>query len=246
VVEKSISESSQEPLQQGISNTGSQTAYEISRIEQNANTILGLFVQMIAKHVKDFGKLRLGDIIQHLTLPEVKTINGNEQLVYKTLFLKAKGNDTKNKKIEFLADMPDMKTEEDKLNYSYDVLEEEKKKDMRIAKVNPTLYRELQYMVTISPDVLTPRSEDLERAMNLETYDRLIGNPKADQEEALKLLLESSRSTRKDPERFIMKEQAMPNVSGAMPQAGNSPLNAMMGGSPISKTEPSPLAGMQQ
>jgi len=70
VVEKSINESSQEPFQAGVDEKqGGTTAYEISRLEQNANTVLGLFLQMIAKHVKDYGKLRVGDILQYLTLP---------------------------------------------------------------------------------------------------------------------------------------------------------------------------------
>ena len=54
-----------------------------------------------------------------------------------------------------------------------------------IWRVNPSLFRNLQYMCTISPDLMSPMSEELERAYDLEEYDRLIQNPKADQDEAL-------------------------------------------------------------
>lgn len=245
VVEQSINESSQEPLQQGQSASGGTTAYEISRIEQNANTILGLFLQMIAKHVKDFGKLRMGDIIQYLTLPEVVDITGDPELSYKTFFLKGKTKGAqKNKKIEFNADMPDEYDEGEYLDASYKVKEEEEEKGMEIAKVNPSMFRELQYMVTISPDVLTPRSTELERAFNLETFDRLISSPVANQEEAVKLLLSTDPTTAKNPDKYIMQQQPQqaPGMGGQMPAAGNSPLNAMSGMSATPSA--SPLASL--
>lgn len=230
VVEQSINESSQEPLQGGAAEGGTQTAYEISRLEQNANTVLGLFLQMIAKHVKDYGKLRMGDIIQYLTVPEVAEITGAPELTYKTFFLKAppKGG-AKNKKIEFDSSLPDSMSEDEMLEASYEVKIAGKKKDMEIAKVNPGLFRDLQYMVTVSPDVLNPRSEELERAYDLEAYDRMVQNPVADQAETFKILLNANKTTRKNPEKYLAKQpQQMPGAP-TMPAAGNSPLAAMGG-----------------
>lgn len=241
VVEKSLNESSQEPLQQGQNTGGDQTAYEISRLEQNANTVLGLFLQMIAKHVRDFGKLRLGDIIQYLTLPEVVDITGEPELTYKTFFLKAPAKGAgKNRKIEFNKDLPDKMTLAEYLGASYKVKGENDQKDMEISKVNPTLFRELQYMVTVSPDVLNPRSEDLEKAWATEEYDRMIMQPSVfNPEETGKLLLNAYRTTQKDPEKYLVKQpspeeqsQMMQGQQGGqgMPQAGNSPLAALGGG----------------
>lgn len=239
VVEKSIDESSQEPLQQGQDNGGTQTAYEISKIEQNANTVLGLFLQMIAKHVRDYGKLRLGDILQYLTLPEVAMISGEPEMTYKVFF--KKGNERtggKNKKIEFTTDMPDKMSKDEYLDASYGVLQDNKDKDMEIAKVNPILLRDIKYMVTISPDILNPRSEDLERSYALEDYDRMVTAPPGmyNPEETAKFLLSNNPITKKDPEKYLAKQPqpgAMPPPvpgmtpqSGQMPQAGNSPLNA--------------------
>ncbi len=240
VVEKSINESSQEPLQSGQNSGSDMTAYEISRLENNANTVLGLFIQMISKHVRDFGKLRLGDIIQYLTLPEVSDITGDAELTYKTFFLKGKN---KNKKIVFDADLPTEYTNEEYLDASLDVKEEQDRKGMEISKVNPIMLRDLKYMITISPDVLNPRSEDLERAYRLEDFDRMVMHPEIfDAEETGKLLLSSSPATKSDPDKYLVKNpQGAAPGQGSMPQPGNGPLAAMKSKSPLSPSQP---AGM--
>jgi hypothetical protein len=241
VVEKSINESSQEPLQQGTAEQGSQTAFEISRLEQNANTVLGLFLQMIAKHVRDFGKLRVGDILQYLTLPDVSMITGDSELTYKTFFLKGlEKTGEKNKKVEFTDSLPDEMSEEEYLNASFNIKEEEEEKGMTIAKANPAMFRELQYLVAIHPDVLNPRSVDLERSYDLESFDRMVSSPPGmfDPEETAKLLLIANPNTRKDAKKYLAKQptpeeqavlqaqQMQPDQNG-MPEAGNSPLASM-------------------
>ncbi len=248
VVEQSINESSQEPLQQGQDQSSAgTTAYEISRLEANANTVLGLFLQMIAKHVKDFGRLRLGDIVQHLTVPEVMAIEGSEDasLVYKTFFVKGKAASGKNKKIELDGEMPDDYEEEDYLAQSYDLYDKEEKSDMTISKVNPGLFRELSYMITISPDILAPRSSDLERAYALEDFDRMIAQPTVfDPEETGKLLLSHNPMTNKDPDKYLVKQpspEQMAMMQPAMPEPGNSPLNATKKSNPLS-TKPQSTA----
>lgn len=252
VVEKSINESSQEPLQQGADSGGTQTAYEISKLEQNANTVLGLFLQMIAKHVKEFGKLRMGDILQYLTVPDVVDITGNPELTYKTFFLKAQKAGDKNKKIEMTLDMPEEVTSEQELDMSYTQMDEDKKKNMEISRVNPQMFRELQYMVTVSPDTLNPRSEELERSFDLEAYDRMVQHPEIfDPVETGKLILKSNKSTKSDPDKFIAKQPEpgqIPmdpnNPMGQMPNSGNGPLNAMSKKSPLSPMQSTPMAGL--
>ncbi len=230
VVERSINESSQEPLQQGSKEGGQSTAYEISRLEANANTVLGLFIQMIAKHVKDFGRLRLGDIVQHVTMPEVLQLEDDAELVYKTIFVK--GAD-KNKKVQFDGNMADEISSDDYMQQSYDLLIDEQEKGMEIAKVNPSLFRALKYMISINPDVQNPKSEDLLRAFALEDFDRMIAQPMVfDPEETGKLLLSHNPLTKRNVDKYLAKQAPMPSGAlppqdGAMPAAGNSPLNAM-------------------
>jgi len=254
VVEQSINESSEVPVSQGQDNPTGTTAYEISRLENNANTVLGLFLQMIAKHVKDFGRLRLGDIVQYMTIGQVMKIEGEDDapMVYKTFMIGSSPSKNTNRKIVFDGEMADEYTDADYLDTSYNLLQEEHDKggNISIYQVNPLLFRELDYKISINPDVLNPRSEDLERAYELETYDRLIANPVANQEEALKLLLSTNRSTRKQPDKFINQPQQpqisqpgeMPQPSGesAMPSAGNGPLASSVG---QLSTASKPLAG---
>lgn len=224
-VEESIQQSSESPLQSGQQLPGSNTAYEISRIEQNAATVLGLFIKMISDHVKQFGRLRLGDILQYMTIPEVDKISEKE-LVYKTFLLhdkQSEGGSVKTRKIKFDSTLPDEMSEEEKLNASYETLDMQGGLDSKtnLFRVNPELFRNLAYLLTVDADVLNPRSEDLERAYDLETYDRMIMNPKADQEEAFRLLLSTNPKTKKDPDKFLMKEQ---------PQQPQNPLDMAMQG----------------
>lgn len=249
VVENSINESSQSPLQAGQEDgQPGTTAYEISKLEQNANTVLGLFLQMIAKHVKDYGNLRMGDILQYLTLPEVAEINGNPELTYKTFFLKAQAKGAgKNRKIEFDSSLPDEMTKDDLLNRSYALKNEEEDKDMEIAKVNPSIARSLKYMVTVSPDVMNPRSEDLERAWATEEFDRMIIHPEAfDPIETAKLLLSHNPTTMKDTDKYLAKpqqSQVQPvDPATGLPAAGNGPL-ANTSKSPLSPVQTTPAVG---
>lgn len=219
-VEESISDSSESPIQEGQQATGDTTAYEISRLEQNAATVLGLFIKMIAQYVKQYGRLRIGDIIQHLTIVDVDKITDDAELVYKTFLVNGKGRFNK-KKIQFTNDIPDEpQTSKQSLDNSYNVLKEERAMGMEIYKANPTLFRELCYKVVVSPDVLHPRSDDLERAMKLELYDRAIANPIADQEAVFKDFLIGAYKDIKKPEDYISKQPQQPQAN---PQGGPVP-----------------------
>lgn len=236
-VEESISESSEQPLMQGDQAAAGTTAYEISRLEQNANTVLGLFLKMIASYVRQYGRLRIGDILQFLTILDADKITDDPELVYKTFMVKGSSN-TESKKIEFTDDVPDEMSKDDMLDMSYDVKGKEDDIDMEIAKVNPRLFRDLCYMITISPDVLHPRSDDLERAMKLELYDRAIANPTADQEKVFKDFLLGAYKDIKEPEDYIMKQPPMPAPGAPMPPGQE------MGGGPMQGAKPSPMQSM--
>ncbi|HWY36640.1 MAG TPA: hypothetical protein VNX68_18495, partial [Nitrosopumilaceae archaeon] len=258
-VEDNINESSAEPLQQQQDNGGDTTAYEISRIEQNGQTVLGLFIKMVGEHVKGFGRLRLGDILQYLTIPDVQKIGGQQEspLTYKTFYLYNKGQGSKTRKIKLDNELPEGQvSKKDMLMESFKVLQEQGGLDskMELYKVNPSLIRDLKYMITISPDVLNPMSEELERAFKLEEYDRAIQNPILDQEEVTKVfLLGAYPASKKDPDKFISKNQ-QPGQQQQMPvQQGNqgnqqglnynrSPLNNFSGKGVNQPTPALPMA----
>lgn len=209
-VEESINQSSEMPVVPD--NQNNVTAYQIAKSEQERNTVLGLFVQMISDFVKQYGKLRLSDILQYMTIADVTAISDNPDLIYKTFFLHNKkvGNERKTRKIVFDSQMTEKAlTPKEKMDESFKTLKQQGGTDSEevLARVNPQLFRELRYMCLVSPDVLNPMSEDVERAYNLEVYDRAIANPVANQQAVFELLLQSTPTTRKDPHKFIQQEQ---------------------------------------
>jgi hypothetical protein len=219
-VESSISESSQDPLQQGQNPQKGppSTAYEISRIEQNAATVLGLTMKFQANsHVIPYGKLLLSDILQYMTIADASKITEDE-MVYKTFYANEPGGSGKRNKISFDATMPETMSEEDKLDMSIALLEEQggMKAETRLWKVNPIIFRKHKYQFAIDSDVLNPRSADLSRAYDIETYDRAIASPVADQEKIFTdLLMMSNPKTSKDPKAYIMKQET-PSASEDM------------------------------
>jgi hypothetical protein len=212
-VEKSLAESSQDPIQQGQSPTGpASTAYEISRIEQNAATVLGLSMKFMANsHIIPYGKLLMSDILQYITVADADKIVADGGLIYKTFFVAEPGQAGKKNKISFDGNMPDSMTEEQKLDISWELLKAQggAKSDVALWKVNPSLFRNNKYMYTIDADVLNPRSAELTRAFDLETYDRAINSPVANQESLYKtLLLGSNPKTARDPDKYVTEPPA--------------------------------------
>jgi hypothetical protein len=142
---------------------------------------------------------------------------------------------SKTRKIQFDPSLPsEPMTPEQIMAESYATLEAEGGLDAKtsLARVNPELFRNLKYMCTISPDVKNPMSEDLERIMGLELYDRGIANPLLDQEQLTRdFLLGSNPKSKRDPDKYIMEQQ--PVIPGAVPpgQAG-APEQGMPGGQP--------------
>lgn len=211
-VEQNISDDAFQPLMQGDlpEGGGNITADSMARMEKNAKLMLGPFIDMVGRYVKQMGRLRIGDIKQYMTLPEVAAIEGsaNQDLVYKTFVLpqgKARAN---GKKIKFDASLGDEDiTHGDHLKMSYDVLKEEGSKPNSLAKVNPTLFRNLKYLCIVSPDVMQPMSEEIEASWALSMYDKMIEAPDIfDPQETAKLLLSAAPQTRKHPEKFLAKQ----------------------------------------
>lgn len=95
------------------------------------------------------------------------------------------------------------------------------KSDTTLWSVNPIYFRGHKYTFTVDGDVLNPRSADLTRAMDLETYDRAILNPKADQEKIFTdLLLSTNPKTSRDPGAYVMKA---PPPGSQTPADANTP-----------------------
>ncbi len=221
-VEQSINQSSEQPIAQ---EGGSETAYEVSKKEQERNAQLGLFIQMISKLILEDGKLMLGDITQYLTVADVQQIEDNPELVYKVFLMEKKDNKGKHKvkKVMFDSDLGD-----DSLDESMKTRSMEKDEDTEIYRVNPVLFRNLKYTMMMTADVLNQKSDDVERMYRLEVYDRAINNPAANQEEVTKdFLFGAYAVSARDPEKYMKKAPAGaamgPQMPGMPPQQQPSP-----------------------
>lgn len=229
-VEASVAESSQGSVQQGQETPGTpSTAYEISRIEQNAATVLGLSMKFVAQHAIQYGKLLMSDVLQYMTIADAEKITDNGGLLYKTFYAKEHGAAGKQNKITFDANMPDMMTEEEKMDMSFELLKAQGgiKSNTTLWKVNPVLFREFKYSFTVDTDVLNPRSADLIRAFDLETYDRAIANPVANQEKIfVDLLMATNPKTARDPKAYITPPAPQPvgpeMVANSAPEKGQA------------------------
>lgn len=212
-VEQSISESSNDVMQSGQGMKGAQTAFEVSRLEQNARIMLGLFGKMIGFLVKEYGELRISDILQFMTVAEVDEISNGVKFRSFVMPEKTVDGSTKSRKIDFTLDVSEEpKTKDQILEESFGLLDEEGGLDSRtqIFKVNPNLFRRMKYLVKVTPDVVTPPSENVKKALNLEEFDRLITLPFIDQEAVTRdLLLGSYDATKDDPDKYILDRSQM-------------------------------------
>ncbi len=218
-MEGSVDESTASPRQAGQETKGDQTAQEVRRLEQNARTMLGLFGKMIGFLVRDWGVLKIGDIIQFMTVADVQNITTEAGVLkFRNFVLPNKMIDgkIKSKKIVFDMNLPDSVTEKEKKEMGFKLLEEEGGLDskVRIAKVNPALFRQLKFLIKIIPELKTPESDTINKLLDLETYDRAMLNPFANQQTLYTdLLLKSNETTREDPDKYI-RDAGSPTLPG--------------------------------
>lgn len=247
-VEASLNQSSQDPVQQGQNPGTPSTAYEISRIEQNAATVLGLSMKFIAQHAVNYGNLLVSDILQYMTIGDAANVTEEQGLIYKTFYAKEPGQSGKMNKIKFDATLPDTLSDDEKERMSFDILNEQGgiKTDMRLWKANPIFFRNYKYMFTVDNDVENPRSADLQRALDIETYDRAIASPVVDQESVFKdLLMSTNPKTARDPDKYVMQAQPaqQPGIMGI-------PNGSTPGGpqqmAPNGQPQPSPMQAKPQ
>jgi hypothetical protein len=202
-VEESIDQSSSTPLQQGLASGGTQTAYEISKLEANAGTVLGLYTKMVSDFVLQYGELRKNDILQYQTVADINKIVENNELVYNTFIV---NTDTQTHKIDFNSKYPGEMTKDEALAASYDILEQEDN-NIKLYKVNPTIFSSLTYKCVVKPDILQPRSEELERALKLDIYREAIQNPNIDPVKATEDFLLGAYKDIKNPKDYLKSAQ---------------------------------------
>ena len=189
MVENSVSESTQDGSRAGLRGGGpEQTARESIILNDNAQIALGMFGKMISFLVEDIGKIMVPLILQHLTVADMQGIlSPSQRLKFSSFLIRGKVSD--GKKSTMRVDMApefldfDKMDETQVLEMSFNILEEEGiDGDTKIHKVNPPQFRKRKFTFKVDPDELSPKNKALEKALNLELYDRAIANPTVDQE----------------------------------------------------------------
>lgn len=160
--EKSMSESSQDPMMAGIQ-TQAKTATESALLAQNAKISLGRFGNMLANSLRKFGGLMIDVILQHQTIGEVEQISDTESAQkFKTFILTTEEEGQKlTKKITFKPEMIGEEIGEEKaMIRSREIMKQEGgvDSDTRIYEVNPDAWRKLKYFITVDVDQLLPLS----------------------------------------------------------------------------------------
>lgn len=216
LVERSMSESSQDPSQAGVADGGAMTARQALILQGNAKTQLGLIGKALAWLVEDFGDLRVGEILQHMTVAELGAVAGDAS--YKSFLVRGKVDNGKkvSRKIEFSSSMlgSQDRAPAEAMSASYDLLDREGLGgETRIYQVNPEAFRTLDYHVVVSADELMPRSKEVEKALKLEAYDRAIQNPVVDQEAVTRdFLLDAFVPGEAD--KYLAKQAPTPPAAG--------------------------------
>ena len=188
MVEKSMSESTSGSDQAGINNGSNQTARQSLLLEKNAQIAGGMFFTMIGFLVEDVGKLMVPLILRHMTVADLDgLLSPMQKLKFGSFIVPNKIVDGKKSsaKLRFSDEFMNFETMTPKqvLEMSYNLLNEEgMDSETKIYNLNPPKFRDVKYTLKVDPDQLNTKSKSLEKALNLELYDRAIQNPRTDQD----------------------------------------------------------------
>lgn len=242
-IEDSISDSSVSDTTSGQLPQASQKAYSVATANQNAKTILSGVGKSLAESICHYGSLMADIAVNHLTVPEVDAIIGDDiRLKYKTFTLHGKqvGGKQVDKQIKFDPSLMGMDMSDDeKQAYNLHLLEQSGWPDhSKVLYVyNPELFRVRKYLTRIEPQELFPKNEEFMQTILTNLYETLQLNPFIDLEALTKKLLYSYfRSDAKD----LIKKQPTGSMPGMPPQQPGVP-----GQPPIALAGPkSPMAAM--
>lgn len=225
-IEDSISESTQDEIRQGLSPSGSRTAYEIGQVQQNARIQLGLFGKMIGRLVERVGYLMIDLIIHNQTVGEVEEILGGEvRIKYRNFLLPDEERDGKKitKKIEFDESLMGNPMTDEEVEKEENRLANEIGEDMDLVKVNPRLFAKMRYLVKVDADTMLSRNESFEKAIKLQTYDRMISNPFVNQEQVTRDFLVKPLA-KGEVDKYMREQPAGLPVPGGTEPGKSTPL----------------------
>lgn len=227
--ERRVRESSSPEVIGGNLPDATQKAFNVARAEANARIKMSIFGKMIGWGVSQVGHLMIDQILTKQTVGQVdKIVGGVTKLKYKTFILNNQIEDGRSvdKKIIFDETLMSEMSEEEMTRRSFKVLKEQGGKDSnkKVVRLNPRKFRNLKFFIRVDPDSLIPRSEELERALNIEAYSLLVSNPITDREAVTRDFLVETFAPGESDTYLLPKEQIQQILGqGAIPGQGANP-----------------------
>jgi hypothetical protein len=225
-VEKSMSETSVDPLLSGIQEGPQKTKGEVDYLQQNANTNLGVMYIMLANMVSETGELMLDNILRYQTVGEVDQILGGvPRMKYRSFMLqnKVKNGRMVSEQIKFTDAYAGIEMTEDEKMSEQLKLATKAGEDKEIHLVNPFIFSNRKFLVKVTAEMATPRTEAFETRFKLGVYDRAIANPYLDQIAITRDFLleplvkgEATKYIRQDAEKSLAG--LIPGQEGAKPE----------------------------
>lgn len=218
-IEGSIDQNSASSLLGGATPKGANTAFEVATIQENAMRVLGLFGKMVKFMVEEFGDLRIGSILQYMTVAEgLETTGAVSRLRFRDLLIPDRMVDGKKmpRKVVFTDSIYQEEKQVEKR--SYEILTKERSLEMSLAEVNPSLFAELKFKTKVEADMLFSQSETVKKALNLEAYDRAIANP---------IIAQDPNALKETTRRFLLGNYVPGDEDKYLPQESVNPETAM-------------------
>lgn len=186
-IEKSMIETSSDPFRSGSPQNlpDRMPAYSMAKLEENANTQLGLLMHNLMFCVTNVSTLLVSNILQYNTVPELSSGVDNDVILQYPSFV-VEGEEEDGQEISkrlvfnssfFAAGLTDK-------DLSRKILQKEglHETDSRIIMINPEPFRNLKYKAFAGTDTMQQRNSILDKALKLEAYDRLIQDPTIQQD----------------------------------------------------------------
>jgi len=223
---ESMDEATLSPTMTGQLPDASQKAFTVAQAQANAKKLINGTAQTLAESVVAYGPLMSDIALNHLTVPQVDNITGdNGRLKYRKFLLEKQTIDGKvvDKEVRFddtLVGSYGTKEDEDKM--SLKLLEESGYPDTKkhIIALNPHLFSKFKYLARIDPEEMFPKNADTMQALLTSLYQLVREDPLINSEALVRELMNSYFRGR--GEQFINDnpEQQEPQMQTAVPQDG--------------------------
>ncbi len=183
MVEKSMEEGSISDLSSGQLPPAGTLAASVATAQQNAKTLLQGVGKTLAESIVQYGGLMADIALQHLTIPQVEELIGdNAKLKYRSFILKNKVVDGKqvSKVLRFDESLLGAEmTVKQKEMESLKLLEKSGYPNNKeeIYRINPELFSRMKYLTFVEPQRMFPKNEEFMQAMHMELMKQMEGNP---------------------------------------------------------------------